>query len=68
MTYDFSRSASASSEDGPREYGASLPNAPLPWVEQIIRGFVDADESFGGKLLLGIPLYGWRGTEALTGV
>lgn len=52
----------------------SLPNAPLSWVRDVISSLSpEVDSPLGGKaslrskLLLGIPLYGWREQEALTG-
>lgn len=52
----------------------SLPNAPIGWVRDVISSLSpEVDSPLGGKaslrskLLLGVPLYGWRGQEALTG-
>ena len=55
MTYDFSK------------HSNDLPNAPLLWVESVLSSFIAAEESFRPKLLLGIPMYGWRGEEAMIG-
>ena len=42
-------------------------NAPLLWVESVVSSFIAAEESFQSKLLLGVPMYGWRGSEAMIG-
>jgi chitinase domain-containing protein 1 len=54
--------------------GKGKPNAPLPWVKNIINGLGNIKYGKSGpsvflkeKLLLGIPLYGWRSDgEAMT--
>ena len=50
--------------DHPNE-GHVGPNAPLPWVRQVMSS-LSFDEEMRSKLLLGLPFYGWRGEEALT--
>lgn len=54
MTYDYA---------GPAD--SSYRGAPLPWVEAVMSGYIDLDASAKKKLLLGIPMYGWRGSEAM---
>ena len=55
MTYDFTK------------HSKEVPNAPLLWMESVVSSFLAAEESFRSKLLLGIPMYGWRGDEAMIG-
>jgi len=51
----------------------SLPAAPLSWAREVMTGLGRGEavqgetRSLQRKLLLGIPLYGWRGREAVTG-
>jgi len=61
MTYDKSK-------------GTGEPNAPLPWVKSVMSGLAGLETNrkkhtaVRDKLLMGIPLYGWRSDgEALTG-
>jgi hypothetical protein len=42
------------------------PNAPVPWVMGIMSG-LSRVPAMRKKMLVGIPLYGWRGSDALTG-
>jgi len=51
--------------DHPNE-GRVGPNAPIPWVRQVMSS-LSFDQDMRKKLLLGVPFYGWRGDEALTG-
>lgn len=57
MTYDYSK-------------GSSLgPNAPLSWVADILGGLTSLRQEYKQKILMGLPMYGWRGgTEAMIGV
>ena len=55
MTYDFTK------------HSKEVPNAPLLWMESVVSSFLAAEESFRSKMLLGIPMYGWRGDEAMIG-
>lgn len=52
MTYDANK-------------GQAGPNAPLGWVKKIIQS-LSFDESMRSKLLMGLPYYGWRGSEDMT--
>lgn len=42
-------------------------NAPLTWVQTVLTAFGNSDPTILAKILMGIPLYGWKGSEALTG-
>ena len=50
--------------DSPRRGNEGFPNAPLPWVREVVAGLAAVD-GLHGKLLLGLPCYGWRGGEAM---
>ena len=54
MTYDFNNRV------------GGFPNAPIEWMRAVMKGLSSVD-SLRGKLLLGLPMYGWRGTDAMTG-
>ncbi len=54
MTYDFNNRVNG------------YPNAPIEWVRAVMKGLSNVD-SLRGKLLLGLPMYGWRGSDAMTG-
>lgn len=47
--------------------GKEGPNAPLPWVKKIVSSLVAQDAALRRKLLLGLPFYGWRSAEDMTG-
>jgi chitinase domain-containing protein 1 len=53
MTYDY-----------PDRGSVGFPNAPLGWVREVMAGLAAVD-GMHGKLLLGLPCYGWRGNEAM---
>ena len=53
MTYDRSKFTGESS------------NAPYDWVKEIVSNLVAVDNSVAGKLLMGLPMYGWRGADAM---
>lgn len=57
MTYDHS-----SRQLGDR-IGAF--NAPLPWVREVMESLSAVSPSMKSKLLLGIPMYGWKGEAAM---
>ena len=54
MTYDSNK-------------GSGLPNAPYKWVEEVMSSLSTIDGA-RRKLLLGIPLYGYRQGEAVIGI
>ena len=61
MTYDHAR-------------GTGTPNAPFPWVKEVVSGLAGLVTArkvrtpVANKLLVGLPMYGWRSDgEAMTG-
>jgi len=43
------------------------PNAPIAWVKTVVSSMGRGNMALRKKLLMGVPFYGWRGSEDMTG-